>query len=178
MCSVPLTPVSAAAGTFRERLCATPVAAAFEGPPAVSRIPSSAGPPLRLGSRGHQQANRGSAGHFGLIVLGDGVVPDLPFIVCVVLLRWVHAPRVGGHLGLTDADLNEEGGQKNICTAAVYRSRPPLFRTEQNHWTTSLTLSLFISYGCLCCNRKLNCKEKKILIPKQIFLGVTSVTLS
>lgn len=46
--------------------------------------------------------------HLRFFVLGDGVVPDFSFVVCVVLLGWVHAPGVRGHLGLTDVHLKTD----------------------------------------------------------------------
>ena len=111
MYSIPLTPVSwaaAAAAAFPGRLQTRAAAATLQGPDAASRIPAPARPPLGSGPGGNQQPDGGPVRHLRLVVLGDGVVPDLPLVVSIVLLGRVHIAGVGGHLGLTDADLKEE----------------------------------------------------------------------
>lgn len=108
MCRMALTPVSrttpeAFPGGLRPRAAAAP-----QAPAATIRIPSPAGPPVGLCARRDPQPDGGSARRLQLVVLWDRVVPDLPFVVGVVLLGWVHAAGVRRNLGWNNGDLDQE----------------------------------------------------------------------
>lgn len=103
MCSVPLTPVSRTA--FAD--CLRPGGAVTRVPSSSSSSPA-AGPPLGLGAGGNPQSKGGSLRRVRFLVLGDRVVPDLSFVVGVVLLGRVHAARVRRRLGLTRGDLGRD----------------------------------------------------------------------
>lgn len=60
--------------------------------------------------RRNQESNGGAVRDFWFLVLGDRVVPDLSFVVSVVLLGWVHSAK----LSLTYADLNQNIRQINV----------------------------------------------------------------
>lgn len=98
--STPLTSISWISTRPIPRYLQPRVGAAPRAPAtAVTRLPAPAGPPLGLSSSGSQQFYGGDPRDLLLLILRDGVVPDLAFIVCVVFFSWVHVPKLCTHLG-------------------------------------------------------------------------------